>query len=320
MGDPILLALGGTISMVEDDRGVATPALGAHDLAALVPGIAHSEDVAKVGGSEVGWALLTELTERLVGVAPSVPGVIVTTGTDSIEELGAWLTWTGPWPCPVVITGSMVPGATPGSDAAANLADAVAVARSPVARAPVLAFAGEVFAAIEVLKVSGTARRAFAAPGRGPVAIVAAGGVRQLRRPAPVPALGPPPRAVRSVPLLIASCGDDGTAARLLGRDRSAVVVAANGAGNLPPAMADAVGDLIAAGVVVVLTSRTCDATVAPTYGYPGGSAGLAGRGAVLAPGLSPHRARVLVALALAHGHSGESLRTLIRHHVEAAA
>jgi len=320
MGDPILLALGGTISMVEDDRGVATPALGAHDLATLVPGIAAGEDVAKVGGSEVGWAVLHQLTERLVRVAPTVPGVIVTTGTDSIEELGAWLTWTGPWPCPVVVTGSMVPGATPGSDAAANLADAVAVTRSPVARHPVLAFAGEVFAAVEVLKVSGTARRAFAAPGRGPVAVVAAGGVRQLRRPAPASVLGPPPRTVRSVPLLVASCDDDGAATRALGRGQPAVVIAANGAGNLPLGMAGAVGDLIDAGVVAVLTSRTPDATVAATYGYPGGSAGLAGRGVVLAPGLSPHRARVLVALALAHGHSGTALRTLVRHHVEVAA
>lgn len=173
---------------------------------------------------------------------------------------------------------------------------------------------------MEVLKISGTARRAFSAPGRGPVAIVAAGSIRQLRRPGPVPTLGPPPRALRPVPLLVASCDDDGAATRLLGLDQPAVVVAANGAGNLPPAMADAVGDLIDAGAVVVLTSRTPDATVAPTYGYPGGSAGLADRGAVLASGLSPHRARVLTALALAHGHSCEALRTLIRRHVEVAA
>lgn len=318
MAEPLLLALGGTISMREDDRGVAHPALGAAELAALVPGIGGSEDVAKVGGSEVGWGLLQDLVERLAVVAPRVPGVIVTTGTDSIEELGAWVTWAGPWPCPVVVTGAMVPGASAGSDADANLVDAVAAVRQPVGPDPVVVFAGEVFAADEVLKVSGTARRAFAAPGRGPVASIAAGAVRPLRpHPLPVTSLGPPPRRARPVPLVIASADDDGTGVRQLGKDQPAIVVAANGAGNLPPGMADAVSELLSASTVVVLTSRTTDATLSPTYGYPGGSAGLARQGVVLAHGLSPHRARVLTALALAHGHSGASLEALVRRHVE---
>ncbi|MCV7103344.1 hypothetical protein H7I01_23945, partial [Mycobacterium palustre] len=88
--------------------------------------------------------------------------------------------------------------------------------------------------------------------------------------------------------------------------------VAANGAGNLPPAQAAAAAALIERGVLVVITTRAADTLVAGRYGYPGGGAALAARGAVLAPGLSPHRARLLVTLGIAQGRDVEGLRALV--------
>jgi L-asparaginase len=120
------------------------------------------------------------------------------------------------------------------------------------------------------------------------------------------------------VPIVVAGLDDDGALLTFAGSRHPAVVVAANGAGNLPPRQAAAAQRLIEDGTVVVITTRAPDARVAPRYGYPGGVATLAAAGAYLAPGLTPHRARLLVTLGLAQGVDADGLRGLIGSEAEA--
>jgi L-asparaginase len=129
---------------------------------------------------------------------------------------------------------------------------------------------------------------------------------------------GDPTGPIRPVPVLLAALGDDGSVFRAAGDNQRAVVVAANGAGNLPPKQAAAVQELIDGGRLVVLTTRAADGRVAPVYGYPGGVAGLVEHGAQLAAGISPHRARLLVTLGLAQGRDNDGLRALIDSEIRA--
>lgn len=307
-----LIGLGGTISMRDTASG-AVPFASAAMLASRVDGFGGAEDLALVGGSEVDFPLMERLAVRIGElVTEGVDGVVVTTGTDSIEEVSAWLAYRQRWPVPVVVTGSMVTGERPDSDGTANLADAVTVAASGVHTDPVVVFAGRIFAAREVLKVSGVTRDAFDAPGRGALGIVGGGHIDWYRTPPRGPAHGAPNAPVHPVPVVLAGLGDDGAVLAFAGAGRPAVVVAANGAGNLPPGQAAAAQRLIADGTHIVVTTRAPDARVAPRYGYPGGVATLAAAGAQLAPGLTPHRARVLVSLGVAQGRDQQGLRALV--------
>jgi L-asparaginase len=307
-----LIGLGGTISMRETADG-AVPFTGAAALAQRVGGFAEAEDLALVGGSEVDFDLMERVVARITDlVDEGSDGVVVTTGTDSIEELSAWLSYRHSWPIPVAVTGSMVTGERPDSDGIANLTDARTVAASGADIDPVVVFTGRVYAGREVLKVSGIARDAFDAPGRGALGLVGGGEVTWFRSLHRGNAYGAPTRAVHAVPIVVAGLGDDGALLNFAGAGQPAVVVAANGAGNLPPKQSAAAHRLIEAGTLVVITTRAPDARVAPRYGYPGGVATLAAGGAQLAPGLSPHRARLLVSLGIAQGLDNHDLRRLI--------
>jgi len=316
MSGTYLLGLGGTISMRDSESG-AIPVTGARALAEVVDGLAGAEDVALVGGSEVDFAIFERLVARARElVADGAQGIVVTTGTDSIEEVVSWLAYRENWSVPVVVTGSMILGTRPDSDGRANLADAVAVASSGADIDPVVVFAGKIFDGREAVKVSGVVRDAFDAPGRGAIGYVVGGRVGWHRTPLRTKAHGDPTASIAPAPVVLAALGDDGALLRAAGAAHPAVVVAANGAGNLPPQQARAAQDVIDDGTLVVITTRAADARVAPVYGYPGGVAELAARGAVLADGITAHRARLLVTLGLAQGLDNQQLRERIADEV----
>lgn len=321
MSELALVALGGTISMRVVD-GLAVPTLGAAEVAGLLgPGHGlRAFDVVRIGGSEVDFGHLRAVGETIAELAADgVHGVVVTTGTDSIEETAAWLTYTGPWPIPVVVTGSMRPGGEPRSDAPANLATAVEAARAPLTGEPTVAFAGRVWLGRAAQKVSGIELDAFASPGFPALGEVDSSGVVRPAAVAPPPAstLGAPGGFLEPVPLVTAALGTDGTLLKQAAEGAAAVVVAGNGAGNLPPAMADVATDLSAAGVLVAVATRAADARTGPLYGYPGSGGRLAAAGAVLAKGMTPHRVRVFLTIALSQGLTGETLRAVLLTHLE---
>ncbi|MCF6509669.1 asparaginase [Blastococcus sp. MG754426] len=302
-----LLATGGTIASRRGPGGLASVTPAADLLAAAGPldGLTvTSSDLRTVGSFALTTADLRELvTEVRRCLAEDVDGVVVTHGTDTMEESAFLADLVHDDPRPVVVTGAQRPFDSPAPDGPRNLADALRVAAAPVARdaGVLLCFDGLAFAARGVRKVETLRSGAFAAPGRGPVLRVDGEAVTALARPVRGPALPLDLKAelprVDVVPLYLGA--DDALLRAAVTAGAAGVVLEAFGAGNATPAVAAAAAGLVAGGTPVLVCSRVPSGPVAPLY-TGGGGADLARDGAVLAGDLSAWQARLLLAAALA--------------------
>ncbi|HXT15518.1 MAG TPA: asparaginase [Gemmatimonadaceae bacterium] len=318
----VLLFTGGTISMRHDAGvGGAVPALRGPDLVALVPGLA---DIADLEVDDWGafpgphmtvermWALRQRIAEQLA--RPGVDGVVVTHGTDTLEESAYLVARSVESEKPVVFTGAMRTSSDLGWDGPANLGAAVRVAADEYSRGVgvVVVMSDRIYAAIDVTKVHTHMLDAFDSPGLGPLGVIDDGSVIFRRAlPAPVPVLTPAAPAT-PVDVVYAFAGAD---SRLLDASRDAgkgVVIAAMGRGNVPPAMVDGIDRWVAEDKPVVVTSRALRGRVGCTYGYPGGGRRLAERGAIFAGSRRPQQARIDVMLALGAGLSVSQIRELL--------
>ncbi|HET9075239.1 MAG TPA: asparaginase [Solirubrobacteraceae bacterium] len=326
-GTLLHVALGGTISMQPRD-GLLVPALGAADLAAVLDPPVTPVDVAAVGGPQLDFPTLVRAHSVIRrGAADGATGAIVTLGTDAIEEVSAFFAFSGPWPLNVVITGAMQPGVGPGSDGLLNLGHAAAVARGQRLSEPVVVFAGRMMLARTALKVSGTELDAFASPTEPTLRVadvIAADGAGTGAGvwdgpPPPVP--GAPGEHTLEVPILTSALSIGAAGAEPPLPDAlPALVCASSGAGNLTPEVARAATRALASGTVVAIATRAFDHRMAPGYGYPGGSGVLADAGAILAAGLSAHKLRMFLLVALSRGLQGAELRRTLTAFLAATA
>jgi L-asparaginase len=301
-----LLATGGTIASRQGPDGLAATTPAAELLAA-----ARSPAGVTVTTSDLGtvgsFALTTSDLRNLVAEArrclgDGVDGVVVTHGTDTMEESAYLADLVHDDPRPIVFTGSQRPFDDPAPDGPANLADALRVAASPAARdlGALLCFDGLAFAARGVRKIDTLRSGAFGAPGRGPAIRVAGGSVLPLARPGrPSPLPLDLQAELPRVDVVACYLGADASLLRAaVAAGAAGLVLQAFGAGNVPPAIAEAAEELVAAGVPVLVCSRVPSGPVAPLYAA--GGARLARGGAVFAGDLSPWQGRLLLAAALA--------------------
>lgn len=309
-----VISLGGTIAGAPrpGEQGVS-PTLGAADLVASVPGLAHSgigvaaHSFRQVPGGSLGFADLRELgavIEREIDGGAT--GVVVTQGTDTIEETSFFLDLTVRREAPVVVTGAMRNPSLAGPDGPANLLAAVRVAADPNARGMgcLVVFADEVHAARDVRKTHSTSLGTFRSPNTGPLGHVVED-VRFHQRVEALPALaaGPALDGLR-VPVWSAVLGDSGETLRLLDGGIDGLVVAGFGVGHAPQACVPALAALRAR-VPVVLSSRTGSGPVLTrTYSAPGSEQDLLGRGLINAGYLDPYKARILLLLLLSQESS----------------
>jgi L-asparaginase len=304
-----LLAMGGTISAVADaprnDRG-----LGATALAQLAGGAKiHPLDVARVPSR----AITPELMRRLAtavrsAIAEGCEGVVVTHGTDTIEETAYALSLMLPREVPVALTGAMRSLGAPGYDGEANLRAAVAAAadRRCTALGPVVVLGDELHLARWVAKVHTTRPAAFASPGLGPVGSVVEGRVQLSIEQAPSDLLGMPETLeAHLVELVWIAAGADGHLIDAAASYADGIVVAGTGGGHVPPPAARAIGRAIGAGVPVVLSSRGgAGPLLQETYAGEGGERHLRSLGVVSAGPLPPLKARLRLHVALALGRA----------------
>lgn len=318
----VLLFTGGTISMRHDATvGGAVPSLTGHDILAMAPGIdrlaaLEVDDWGAFPGPHMTvdrmWALRQRIAEHLDRA--EVKGVVVTHGTDSLEESAYLVARSIESNKPVVFTGAMRTSSELGWDGPGNLGASVRVAASEEARGcgVMVVISDRIFTALDVTKAHTHALEAFDSPGLGPLGVIDDGRVIFRRAlPTPNPILAPASLAT-PVDIVYTYAGAD---SRLLDASRQtgrAIVIAAMGRGNVPPAMVDGIDRWIAEGKPVVITSRALRGRVGCTYGYPGGGRRLAERGAIFAGPRRPQQARIDVMLALGAGHSVDEVRELL--------
>jgi L-asparaginase len=318
-----LFTLGGTISMAGKSR------LTGADLTAAVPDLGglpvplEIQDVEAVPSANLTLAKMLDVVDAASkAISNGATGVVVTQGSDTLEETAFLVDQVWPHSQPFVLTGAMRNPTLAGSDGPANLLAAARVACSPAARdlGALVVFNDEIHAARWVRKTHSTSTATFASPNAGPIGQVVEGQVRILTRPSRqdgVPGqAGPADLDAAQVALYTVTLDDDGVLLKGLADTHQGLVVAGYGVGHVPSALAPVLGEL-AERIPVVLTSRTGGGSVLRnTYSSVGSESDLLKRGLIDGGFLDPYKARVLLRLLLATGEGqDEIIGAFAQHH-----
>ena len=309
----VILGTGGTIAgtaaSASDHIGYTAAQLGIAQLVAAVPEMTAgpcdlmTEQLAQVDSKDMDFDLWTRLAERVSHhlAQADVQGIVITHGTDTLEET-AWFLQALLAPVkPVVLTCAMRPATALTPDGPQNLLDAVTVAMHPGVGGVLAVCAGVVHGALDVQKVHTYRLDAFSSGDAGPLAYVEQSGLRVLRN-WPVAQISQSPAALKNiaalqpgqhwprVDIVMSHAGADGAVVRALVADGvQGLVVAGTGNGSLHHALESALLQAQAAGVRVVRSTRCMEGRVLskPGEALPDSQ------------GLSPVKARISLLLAL---------------------
>ena len=304
-GTVVVLGTGGTIAGtaadVSDNVGYSAAQLGVQALVAAVPPLAQwpieCEQVAQVDSKDMSHGLWLRLAQRVAHhlQRPQVTGIVITHGTDTLEETAYFLHRVLAPAKPVVLTAAMRPATALLADGPQNLLDAVTVAREPGAQGVLAFLAGRVFAGSEVRKVQSYRLDAFEAGEAGPIALVEEGRLRRFRAWPQGQALGlallrPDAAAWPWVALLTSHAGADGGMVEALAEAGvQGIVVAGTGNGSVHENLEAALQRAAGRGIRVVRVSRCAR----------GGVVGCGGSALPALPELGAAQARIELMLGL---------------------
>ena len=323
----LVLATGGTIAGAGADamqlNQYEAGALGVDALVNAVPDVQslaqlELEQIANVDSADLQFAHWCRLVERIreaFADDPELAGVVITHGTNTLEETAWLLQLLIDDPRPVVLVGAMRPATALSADGPLNLFQAIQVAVSSAARCQgvLVVMDGQIHAAKAVTKISTQGVSAFASPGSGPLGWVDDHGVHlHAVHPAAVPESRPKPFAQLQLPkhwpgvAIVYGCVDpsvDGITA-LLGAGVEGLVFTGTGAGQLSEKERSAL-EAWNGPLPLMLRSNRCGS--GPVYG----DADQAQFGLLPAGCLNPQKARVLLILALIAGLDQPGLASL---------
>ena len=314
-----VLSLGGTISSTQTEGGPGVaPSLTGEALVEDVPEISEVAEVSaesfrQVPGSELTLEDLIELATEIEGrIDEGATGVVVTQGTDTIEETCFVLDLLVDRDAPVVVTGAMRNPTLPGAEGPANLLASVRVATGEPARGlgTLVVLNDEIHAARFVQKTHTSNPATFRSPLAGPVGYVFEDNVRIVTRPVGRRHIELPEETRdHPVALYTVGLGDDGRLLEQIGRlGYEGIVIEAFGVGHVPSVMAEPLESL-ADEMPVVLASRTGSGEVhRETYGFTGSESDLLDRGLINAGMLDGPKARLFLSLLLRSGASKEEV------------
>jgi L-asparaginase len=312
-----VLASGGTIASLRDpEAGAVRPAVAAADLVRSVPGLAAYgpigvEEVASVNGWNVTPATMLALAFRARSALAEddVSGVVITHGTDTVEETAFLCDLLVGSPKPVVFAAAMRSGDEIAADGPRNLLAAAQVAADPAVRGygSLLVMNDEVHAARWVRKLDSYRVSAFASPGRGPLGTLSSSGLRLAAPPRPVTLEAPAALDV-AVPVVQTYTGMEVDLIESVLRATAArgVVIEGTGLGNVPGTAMAGITAAIERGIAVVVATRTPTGGTGAVYGGPGGGATLREIGVIPAGRLSAAKARLLLMVLLAAERSAD--------------
>jgi L-asparaginase len=304
----VLFATGGTISMRQDlEMGGAVPQLSGEEIMAAVPGWEqHARlDVREFGrfpGPHMTLKHMWELrTAILSALQEGADGVVITHGTDTIEETAYLLDRSLPSDTPIALTGAMRNSSELSWDGPANLMAAIKVCASPAARGrgTMVVMDERIVQGAEVVKTHTEEFGTFQSPNWGPLGIVDKGSVLFYRESRRKPSLAPDQPGMPVDLIKIVAGADSRLVEASLDSGALGVVLEALGRGNVPPAVVPGIRRWADAGKPVVVTSRSLRGRVLDTYAYPGGGHELREMGVVFADHLTGQQARIELMLSL---------------------
>ncbi|GAK71910.1 L-asparaginase [Agrobacterium rubi TR3 = NBRC 13261] len=301
-----LVTTGGTIaSQMNATTGHVTAQIGGNDLRAALSSRLDGVDVVVDEFMTIGsFALTLDDAFALAGrikdhlADPKIDGVVVTHGTDTMEESAYMADLLIDSEKPVVFTGAQRAADEPDADGPRNIVDSVRIAASSVARGlgVLLCFEQEFHAARDVTKSHTSRTDTFISAEHGKLGEVDGDMVVLHRRPVIRDTI-PTGRVETDIEIVKLGIGSSDRYLRFLTEQGvGAVVIEGFGRGNAPPAVTAAAIDLVKSGIPVVITSRCQRGRVKPIYGNGGGKT-LAEGGIIFAGDLSSQKARILLSM-----------------------
>src|SRR5271166_5626258 len=298
----IILATGGTIAMA----GSALVDLAAAGLAAALPQLRdvaeiETRDLLAKPSASLTLADLAFIAEAASEAAQTANGVVITHGSDTLEETAFALSLLAQTQTPIVLTAAMRQADQPGADGPANLLAAARVAASQAARGKgvLVVVDDEIHAGPLIRKTHSFRTHAFSSAPFGPIGYVAEDRVRFALAPAALMPRLTYGRGAPIVPILEAGPGFERESVAALAGAADGLVVSLPGAGHVCADVAPDLGRL-AERMPVVFASRTgAGETLRASYGYPGGEIDLISRGLIPAQNLDARKARIALQLLL---------------------
>ncbi|MCX6140306.1 MAG: asparaginase [Candidatus Kapabacteria bacterium] len=315
----VIIFTGGTIaSTLDREWGGVVPSMSGGEILARIPGIRSVADiVVHEYGTFPGPHMTIERMLELSGIVrsyvedPSVDGVVVTHGTDTLEETAYFLDCTVDTPKPIIVLGAMRNSSEPDWDGPRNVRDAVAVAAHRSARGlgVLICLGGSITAASEASKTDTQDLTTFTSFDFGPIGRITNGVLILHRRPLhresynvhEVPSF---------VPLLKSYAGMDETLIKgCLSAGAKGLVIEAFGVGNVTPPVFYALKDAAAKGLPVVLVSRCPVGRIEHIYAYEGAGRHLHEAGVIFADFLNGQKARIKLLCTLGAGLTVDQIR-----------
>lgn len=318
----LLLATGGTIAMRKDQAGKAVPAVSGQELLDSLPvlskqaewDICDFSNMASCNIDPKQMRLLAQEVERRFQINPLLKGIIITHGTDTLEETAYFLDVTIKDSRPVILTASQRDASESDSDGPRNLYNAMLIALNhrSLNRGVVITLNEEIHAARDVRKLHTSHIDAFHSGEKGAIGSIDTNEVTWHRKPEQTTKLGIP-KSLANVAICKAYTGmSPKILTSMVQDDTSALVIEAFGRGNLPSFLMPEISAIVAGGIPVVITSRCLFGRTAPIYGYPGGGADLERIGVWFAADLATEKVRLFLSLALGHGINGKELKEML--------
>ncbi len=319
-----ILATGGTIAGAAasgTQAGYSSGAVGIDTMIAAVPGIEKlanikGEQISNVGSQDMSFDILLKVAKRCneLLATPAVDGIVITHGTDTLEESAYFLNLVVKSDKPVVLVGSMRPSTAVSADGPLNLYNAVGVARDPNARGRgVLVLMNDwIHGAHSLTKTSTTAVQTFMSPLRGLVGVASYGNNDFYNNPPwkhttqsefDVSGVAVLPR----VDIVYAYADMPADAIESAARNGAkGIVIAGVGNGNMNKASVDAAARVARNGVVIVRSSRVATGSVGRNVELDDDKLNF-----IASDELNPQKARILLMLALLRPRDAEALQQL---------
>lgn len=274
-----------------------------------------TEDIFQLPSPHITLREMTLLKERIEQAihTQEADGIVLTHGTDTLEETAYFLDLTIDASIPIVLTGAMRTADEIGSDGLTNLQGAVWTAMSKEAadKGVLVVMNEEIHTARYVTKTHTTNVATFRTPTFGPIGFLSKNRVLFFQKLV-APDHFPVKEITKKVPLLKAYAGMDGDLIdAVFSTHADGLVIEALGAGNLPPAVLPALQRLLDANIPVVLVSRAFNGIAQDIYDYEGGGKQLKDSGVIFAPGLSGPKARIKLLAVLEQHYSHEEYETI---------